>query len=115
MSYMDFYSESCHKSRKERTCECCGKEIHIGDYYVNQRGKWEREFFSRNLCLTCEKAILAFCSNVDNEFDYDEIHYYTVERVCEKCDKHYNDTCEEECTMWCPKVIKFWEEWDGAE
>lgn len=115
MSYMEFYSESCHQSRKERTCECCGKKIHIGDYYSNQRGKWEGEFFQRDLCLTCEKAISAFCSNVDSEFDYDEIREYTIERVCENCGKHYNDTCEEECTMWCPKVIKFWEEWDGAE
>ena len=115
MSYMEFYSESCHKSRKERTCECCGKKIHIGDYYNNQRGKFYGEFFQRDLCLTCKKVISAFCSDVDNEFCYDEIHEYSQERVCYNCPKHYNEECEEECTRWCPRVIKYWEEWDSAE
>lgn len=115
MSHMEFFSESCHKSRKDRTCECCGKKIHIGDYYINQRGKWEHEFFSRDLCLICEKAISAFCSEVDNEFDYDEIHDYATQRVCNNCPELYNDECYEDCTMWCPKVIKYWEEWDSAE
>lgn len=76
---------------------------------MNRRGKWEGEFFQRDLCLTCAEAICVFCSEIDNEFDYDQIQEDAQERVCCKCDKHYNDTCEEECIMWCPKVKQFYE------
>lgn len=108
MSYLEFYSESRYKSRKERTCECCNNKINIGDYYSNQRGKWEGEFFQRDLCLTCANAISVFCSEVDNEFDYSEIEEDARERVCYDCDKHYDDTCEEECAMRCPKVKQYY-------
>lgn len=114
MGYCEFYEQSCHKSRKERICECCEREIHIGDYYVNCRGKYEGEFFQRNLCLACEKAISAYCSDVENEFAYDDIYEYSKERVCYDCSKHYEDTCDESI-MRCPKVEKYWLERDGGE
>lgn len=108
MSYMEFYSESRYKSRKERTCECCNSKINIGDNYSNQRGKWEGEFFQRDLCLTCANAISVFCSEVDDEFDYSEIEEDARERVCYDCDKNYDETCEEECAMRCPKVKQYY-------
>ena len=102
---MDFYSESRHKSRKERECECCGKTIKVGEIYSQQRGKYYGDFFSRDLCLTCEGAINSYCCEVDNEFSYDAISEYAQESVCSSCPECVDGIPEcEHLILRCPKV-----------
>lgn len=43
---MSFYTETKHRSRKERRCEATGARIHVGDEYVSCRGVCEGDFFS---------------------------------------------------------------------
>lgn len=109
---MEFYSESKHKSRKERHCEMCGGAIHIGDCYYSERGKFEGEFFSRDMHVHCHNMERDFCENVDNEFAWDEISDYIQGKCCGDCEHAAcNDQQDgwEECAFYiteCPKIIK---------
>ena len=100
---MEFYNESTHRSRKERTCECCGKTIQVGELYTNQRGKFDGDFFTRDLCLPCEAILDSYCIEVDNEYTWDDVEEYAAECVCLKCQKHKDDDCDV-CVLDCPIV-----------
>lgn len=107
---LEFFNESTHRSRKERVCECCGKTIQVGETYTNQRGKYEGDFFARDLCLPCEAILDSFCRNVDNEFAWDEVAEYAQNCVCWSCQKYADDCCDAP-TLQCPIVKRhFYEE-----
>lgn len=109
---MEFYNESKHKSRKERTCELCGCVINVGDNYYSERGKFEGEFFSRCLHVHCHNMEREYCEEVDNEFAWDDITEYIQDKYCRDCEHSAcNDQAEdwEECDFYvteCPKLIK---------
>lgn len=116
---MEFFSESRHKSRKERTCEMCGGDIHTGEYYYSERGKFNGEFFSRDMHVCCHNMESEFCEEVDNEFSWDEILDYVREKHCGNCEHAAcNDDREdwEECPYgWiteCPKIMEKYEDKD---
>ena len=102
---MEFYNESTHRARKERTCECCGKIIQAGELYTNQRGKYDGEFFTRDLCLPCEAILDRYCCEVDNEFTWDNVEEYAHECVCAKCQRYKDDDCDFS-VFRCPNVQK---------
>ena len=109
---MEFYSESKHKSSKERICELCGMVINKGDYYYSERGKFEGEFFSRDMHVHCHNMEYEFCEEVDNEFSWDEITDYIQDKYCSECEHAAcNDDQEDwaECDFYvteCPKLVK---------
>ena len=100
---MEFYSESKHKSRKKRFCEMCGDVINAGDYYYSERGKFEGDFFSRDMHVHCHNMEQEFCEKVDDEFSWEDIIEYFVDNYCRDC-----ENCEEcDCRPTkCPKIIQ---------
>jgi hypothetical protein len=96
---MEFYDESKHKSRKERVCEMCGGPIHVGDYYYSERGKFNGEFFSRDMHVHCHNMEQDFCDKIDNEFSWEQIIDYIQDAYCYKCDK--SEDCNI-CISDCP-------------
>lgn len=102
---MEFYNESTHRARKERTCEGCGKVIQVGERYSNQRGKYDGDFFTRDLCLPCDTILANYCSEVDNEFNWDDVEEYAQECVCYKCQRYKDEDCDLP-VLKCPKVQK---------
>lgn len=102
---MEFYNESIHRARKARTCEGCAKTIQAGELYTNQRGKYEGEFFTRDLCLDCEAILNSYCCEVDNEFTWDDVEEYACNHVCWSCPKYADDDCDS-ATLRCPRVQK---------
>lgn len=109
---MEFYNESKHKSRKKRVCELCGHVINVGDYYYSERGKFEGYFFSRDMHVHCHYIESEFCSEVDDEFSWEEITDYIQDNYCRDCEHAAcNDDRDDwtECNYFvteCPKLIK---------
>ena len=116
---MEFYSESKHKSQKKRSCELCGHSINVGDYYYSERGKFEGEFFSRDMHVHCHNMESEYCDEVDNEFSWDAITDYIQDKYCRDCEHSpLNDQLEnwEECDYYitnCPKLIKQFSDKEG--
>lgn len=102
---MDFYNSTFNKARKVHECECCGRLIEKGQHYFRQRGKFYGEFFDRCICIICEGVMNDFCSEVENEFSYDQLHDHAQYACCDYCGLHEDD-CPYECRMNCPKVIQ---------
>lgn len=112
---MEFYSEQHVKSaRKPHVCEMCGGTINVGDAYVRENGKWVGEFFSRCLHTVCHEMEAEYCSEVDCEFDWEEILEYVSEVYCSKCPhapcNDYLPNHGEDCPYYsvtdCPIIIK---------
>ena len=117
---MEFYRSSKRKSRKKRVCEMCGRSINVGDYYYSERGKFEGEFFSRDMHVHCHNMEEDFCCNVDNEFSWDEITDYIQDNYCRDCEHspcNDNDENWEECDYCfvteCPKLIQQFSDKEG--
>lgn len=102
---MDFYNSTFNKARKEHICECCGRTIEKGQHYFRQRGKFYGEFFDRCICIVCESVMNDFCSEVDNEFSYDQLYDHVQCACCDYCGLREDD-CPYEDRMNCPKVIQ---------
>ncbi|MGN1338831.1 MAG: hypothetical protein ACI4WS_00930 [Oscillospiraceae bacterium] len=100
---MEFYSESKHRSRKKRFCELCGRVINAGDYYYSERGKFEGEFFSRDMHVHCHNIEQEFCNEVDNEFSWDQITDYIQDNYCTNCENWEERDC---FVTECPKIIE---------
>lgn len=100
---MEFYIESKHRSRKKRFCELCGRVINAGDYYYSERGKFEGDFFSRDMHVHCHNMEQEFCNAVDNEFSWDDIIEYIVDNYCGNCENREECDCR---PTKCPKIIK---------
>ncbi len=79
---MQFYRESKHKSSKERICEMCGTVINKGDYYYSQCGKFDGEFFSRDLHVHCRNMENEFCTK---EFFIEGVESYMKCVTCREC------------------------------
>ena len=71
MSPLEFYGETIQKARKQYECECCKKLIKVGETYARRSAIGE--LLSKKLCLTCNKAVDAFCSVQDKNFSYSDI------------------------------------------
>lgn len=87
---MEFYSEKWVIAKKEHKCACCEKVLKIGEKYSRQVGKFDGDFFSRALCVTCREMLNDYCNDVDNEFSWDSIIEYAREQVCYKCESYEN-------------------------
>ena len=74
-------------------------EVSVGDLKITEPRIYFGEEDNRPVVVNADKI---------DEFDYSEIEEDARERVCYDCDKHYDETCEEECTMWCPKVKQYY-------
>lgn len=82
---MEFFNERLLKARKPHICEMCGREIKTGEIYRKETGVFYGEFFSRNLHNRCAEFEAEYCSNVENEFTWDEIYDYIVQKNCSVC------------------------------
>lgn len=71
MSPLEFYGETVQKVRKQYECECCKKIIEVGEAYARRSALGELK--NRKLCLKCNEAVTAFCSETDNDFTYNDI------------------------------------------
>lgn len=88
---MEFYNEKWATATKQHNCECCGKEIKIGERYHKESGKYDGEFFSRALCSNCAEIEADYCANIDNEFLWDEIIDYARDTFCVNCQHKEKD------------------------
>jgi hypothetical protein len=118
---MEFYSESSHVARKPHVCEMCCGTIHPGERYYRENGKWEGEFFTRALHEHCHLMEADYCSEVDNEFSWDEIIDYISDIYCRKCP---HSPCHDDLPDWteceysvtsCPTIKKALREKYGLE
>lgn len=88
----DFYTGSLPKAKKPHHCEFCGKTIASGEIYSRESGVYSGDFFDRILCVNCIKMLDAYCTNIDNEFDWDDVYDYVRDTHCSACG--YFDECE---------------------
>jgi len=90
---LEFYTERIHKAKKEHKCEGCNEIIPIGETYNKQTGKFEHEFFERNLHLKCANTLAEMLDdNRECEFTWEDVPEWWMERKCPKC-KNYLFDC----------------------
>ena len=102
---MEFYRHSTHVAKKEHICELCNESIPVGTLYSKECGKYDDEFFERKLHPICYEAVVAYCSDVDNEFTYEDVNEYITEQVCMICSNR--DKCIYPGIYYCPKVKRY--------
>lgn len=91
---MELYRRTHPKAKKPHTCEFCNKEIHIGEKYSYETGKYDGEMFTRKLCLVCEDMLESYCRDEGyGEFDQQDVDDWLQSVFCYSCDKR------EECTI----------------
>lgn len=75
----------------------CGQKIMPGERYSREVGKYDGEFFERDLHTECNDVLNDFLyENEENEFSYDEINYWWRETRCDNC-KHHYPSCDSTC------------------
>lgn len=106
---LEFYNHKKPIARKEHICEMCGQKIMVGERYSRDVGKYDGDFFTRDLHLDCSETLLRFIKEEDvDEFRYDEIAEWWESTRCSKC-KHEDGKCAEDvCNkmtrrFWCDK------------
>ena len=109
---LEFYRHIVPKARKPHSCECCGKKIEVGEKYSYTSGKFEGDFFTRELCLVCAGILNKFSLESSEEtFDWWEVDDWLKEKYCNDC-KHgipNDDDCESSSCAQCPKIRKEFE------
>lgn len=94
---MEFYNRRTPVSRKERTCEMCGQKIMPGERYSSESGKFDGDFFARDLHLDCLQVLHDYLRAEEvNEFTYPDIYYWWRETQCTNC-KHRYPPCDLTC------------------
>ena len=73
MTPIEFYGETIQKARKQYECECCKNVIEVGETYARRSASPFGDLTCRKLCLKCNEAVTAFCSESDSEFTYSDI------------------------------------------
>lgn len=73
MTAIEFYGETIQKARKQYECECCKKLIEVGEIYARRSASSFGDLTNRKLCLKCNEAVTAFCSETDKDFTYNDI------------------------------------------
>jgi hypothetical protein len=63
----EFFSESQQVARKEHVCCECDGVIHIGEWYLNCRGKWDGEIGVYKQHMLCAFACIAIRDYQDGE------------------------------------------------
>ena len=103
---MEFYTEQKVKARKTHRCHICGDDIPIGTFYSRESGKYDGAFFDRCTCNDCYMHRKEYCSEVDNEYDGQDIYYYLADEYCMRlCSDEEREDCDRD--VWhCPKLIK---------
>ena len=93
---LEFYNTRYPKAMKQYKCEFCGKIIEKGERYFYYAGKYDGRFFTTKYCLICEKITSEYCSEVDNEYDEDEVREWLHDKYCHGCKHSGNgeDDCE---------------------
>lgn len=91
---LEFYNGALPIARKEHQCEYCGKTIVPGEQYSVESGKFEGDFFTRKLCMVCKNFLSAYCSEYDEEFDWDEVTEYLSDKHYSGCSKREYDSCD---------------------
>lgn len=107
---LEFYNTRYPKAMKQHKCEFCGKIIEKGERYFYYAGKYDGRFFTTKYCLICEKITSEYCSEIDNEYDEDEVREWLHDKHCHDC-KHggrFDDDCEHAETQ-CPAVREIYE------
>lgn len=91
---MEFYARREATARKEHECEYCRDTISAGQKYSYETGKFEGDFFTRKLCLTCDMILREFMSEADEEyFEWSYVSEFLNENYCAEC--HCYHECNE--------------------
>lgn len=96
---LEFYNSFIRKARKPHKCEYCEKEIAAGEKYSYESGKFEGDFFTRTLCIPCNKILASYMrSSVDDTFDWWQVTDFLF-------DTHCNELCGQDIRQQdCSKV-----------
>lgn len=97
MARMSFYAESTHIAKKPHKCEFCGGEIKAGEEYIQERGVFYNDFFSRDMHIHCHNMEALYCEEVDNEFCWYEISDYIQGAFC---NKYRHAACNDDLPDW---------------
>lgn len=111
---LEFYDDTyIHSARKPHICEYCKDTINPGESYYQEKGKFDGEFFCRSLHPVCHGMEVEFCSEIDNEFCWDEITDYVKDSVCWNCihsikneDADGWTECPYKILQDCPQIIE---------
>ena len=83
---MAFYREAKHKANILHFCTLCGERIESGTTYFKQVGKFNGEFFQRDLHPQCKFIIDAYMhDNNDEDLDFTAVLDYAKKEICSQC------------------------------
>lgn len=89
------------KANKESICEMCGRPIKNGEMYYHESGYFKGEFFCRILHEICYTMKVEYCTEVEQEFLWDNVQRYVEEKYCYKCE-HSGLRDEKKGRIDCP-------------
>lgn len=102
---LELYNSYIRTARKAHKCEYCEKNIMAGEKYSYESGKFEGDFFTRTLCVSCRKMLNAYIDDVDDDtFDWLAVSDFLSENYCDKlCGQEKRHDCDKspEC---CEKI-----------
>ena len=102
---LELYNSYIRTARKPHKCEYCEKEIIAGEKYSSESGKFEGDFFTRELCIPCRKMLDAYidCS-VDDSFDWLDVSDFLSDTCCyELCEQDKRHDCDKS-PQCCEKI-----------
>lgn len=97
---LDFETIKTPVAAKQHKCSLCGGNIEKGEKYVYHAGKYDGYFFTEYLHMDCQDVISEYCSEVDFEYNEDDIAEWWRDEKCHNCKKYYSDPCEKTCEFF---------------
>ena len=93
---LEFYNSYMRTARKTHQCEYCEKEIMVGEKYSYESGKFDGDFFTRTLCVSCHKMLNAYAHDADDDaFDWLDVSDFLSENYCGKlCVQEKRHDCD---------------------
>ncbi len=94
---LEFVTRKEQVAAKQHKCSLCGQNIEKGEKYSYCAAKYEDNFYTEHLHIDCQAVIDEYCSEVDCEYNQDDIAEWWEETKCHNCKNYYTEQCEKTC------------------
>lgn len=93
-SLLEFETIKEPVAAKQYKCSLCGLKIEKGEKYAYRAAKYDGYFFTEYLHFDCRAVISEYGSEVDSEYNQDDIAEWWNDAKCHNCKKYYTEPCE---------------------
>lgn len=103
----DFFEVKRRKAQKEYSCKLCSGKIEKKEFYLDEKGMFEGEFYNDKYHESCMDHINAYCDEYQRDtFSKEGLMDFLYDNNCYHCENQKNKKCVLNKNIYrCEKII----------